>query len=111
MLSDCPNLKKVIWNENIPVIPEYTFAGSTALEEVVFPDTVIEFSKGTFRNCDALTNFDVPDNVKIIKAESFYSCDNTANKMRWIFGKIKTAHFPTSIENNQSQSVLSTQNC
>ena len=52
---------------NVKALGNYDFDGCTALEEVIFEGTAINYlGTYTFRNCTSLKSFTIPENVKVL---------------------------------------------
>ncbi len=68
------NIKKVIIEEGITDIGNYTFAGCENLESVSLPSTLKNISMGSFQQT-GLTEVTIPDGVEIIYPDSFAACD------------------------------------
>lgn len=66
-------ITKVIIPEGVEVIESYAFANLTALEEVVFPSTLIRIGVGAFYGCTKLKKVNF-ENVKFINERAFYNC-------------------------------------
>ena len=67
-------LSEVKFENGIKAIPDYLFAGATALETIAIPDTVTSVGNYSFSNCTVLKNVTIPDSVTNIKNGAFYEC-------------------------------------
>ncbi len=67
-------LSEVKFENGIKAIPDYLFAGATALETIVIPNTVTSVGNYSFSNCTVLKNVTIPDSVTNIENGSFYEC-------------------------------------
>lgn len=72
-------ITKVVIPEGVEEIQSYAFANLSALEEVVFPSTLIRIGVGAFYDCKNLkkANF---ENVKFINERAFENCQIAAPK-------------------------------
>ncbi len=67
-------LSEVKFENGIKAIPDYLFAGATALETIAIPDTVTSVGSYSFSECSALKNVTIPDSVTNIKNGAFNEC-------------------------------------
>ena len=67
-------LSEVKFENGIKAIPDCLFAGATALETIVIPDTVTSIGDGAFSECSALKNVTIPDSVTKIGSHAFDEC-------------------------------------
>ena len=67
-------LSEVKFENGIKAIPDYLFAGATALETIAIPDTVTSVGSDSFSECSALKNVTIPDSVTNIKNGAFNEC-------------------------------------
>ena len=67
-------LSEVKFENGIKAIPDYLFAGATALETIAIPDTVTSIGSYSFSECSALKNVTIPDSVINIKNGAFNEC-------------------------------------
>ena len=72
-------LTTVNFEEGITAIPDYLFAGATALETIVIPDTVTSIGYYSFSECTALKSIAIPDSVTEIEGYAFYNCTNLSS--------------------------------
>ena len=66
-------IKKIVIPEGVTAISSHAFAGLSALEEVVFPSTLVRIGVGAFYKCEKLTKVNL-ENVKFINEKAFYQC-------------------------------------
>ena len=69
------NLKKVVFNDKITVIPEACFMNCEGLEEVTIPNTITKMGNACYRDCDNLKNVVIGERVATVGATSFYYCE------------------------------------
>ena len=67
-------LTTVNFEEGVTAIPDFLFAGATALETIVIPDTVKSIGYYSFDECSALKNVIIPDSVTKIDSHAFSNC-------------------------------------
>ena len=72
-------LTTVNFEEGITAIPDYLFAGATALETIVIPDTVTSIGYYSFSECTALKSIIIPDSVTEIEGYAFDGCINLSS--------------------------------
>lgn len=66
-------ITKVVIPEGVTTIEAYAFANLSALEEVVFPSTLVRIGVGAFYDCKKLKKVNF-ENVKFINERAFYNC-------------------------------------
>ena len=67
-------LTTVDFEEGVTAIPDFLFAGATALETIAIPDTVKSIGYYSFDECSALKNVIIPDSVTDISSHAFSNC-------------------------------------
>ncbi|MGN1205721.1 MAG: leucine-rich repeat protein, partial [Eubacterium sp.] len=67
------SIKKVIINEGITTLGDFTFSGCSSLKQVVFPEEFSAIGTRAFFNT-GLTKVKIPDGVKSIPSHAFYGC-------------------------------------
>ena len=68
------SLKKIVFGENVKLVPGLCSYNSTALEEIVFSDSIEEIDYGAFWGCTALKTFTLPNSLKLIDMYAFADC-------------------------------------
>ena len=78
VFSDCVNLQKIIFPENLKKIGKCSFKNCTSLEELYFPNTLKEIGDSAFYDCDELETirFEEDSELEIIGSYAFYNCYN-----------------------------------
>lgn len=69
------NLKKVVFNDKITVIPEACFMNCEGLEEVTIPNTITRMENACYRDCDNLKKVVIGERVSTIGATAFHYCE------------------------------------
>ncbi len=70
--AGCTNLKNIVLEEGMTVVPNYVCA-NTSITEMTIPSTVKEIGVGAFSGCTSLSKVDL-GNVERIGAQSFKNC-------------------------------------
>lgn len=95
VFKDCKNLKDIVINDNITMIPSYAFSGCSSLEKIVIPKNIKTIGGYAFSNCSAeivwdassLTHidsygfsdykgnsFEIPNTVEFYGTSAFRNC-------------------------------------
>ena len=67
-------IKKVIIEDGITNIGQYSFYKCSALSTVTIPNSVTTIGYETFRSCNRLTSVTIPNSVTSIGDKAFYEC-------------------------------------
>ncbi len=70
----CTNLKNIVLEEGMTVIPDYVCA-STPITEIVIPNTAKEIGMWAFKNCSLLKKITILDNVENIEGYNSSNSD------------------------------------
>lgn len=81
-------IKKVVIQEGVTNVSNYSFYNCDNISEVVLSDTITEIGDFAFYNCAQLKNINIPEGVKIIGEEAFSQCYN-----------LQSIDLPSSLEN------------
>ena len=96
--TECENLTKVVFEEGIVNIPNFTLNGASSVKEVSIPDSVTTIgedafrqlgnlesialpknlttiSRGAFSECSSLSGISLPETVTTLGSNSFYACN------------------------------------
>ena len=76
LFAECPNLKKVSFEEGTKKIYSGILRDATSVKEILLPDSVEEIESYAFGNCVALNSMIIPRNVKLIENNAFDACSN-----------------------------------
>ena len=68
--------KKIIIENGVTKIGDYSFSGCTNVENVLIPDSVTSIGFYAFSNCSSLTSISVPMSVKSIKRGMLEGCSS-----------------------------------
>lgn len=68
------NLKSVILNEGITILPANIFSHISSLKNIVLPNSLTEIGESAFLDCAQMEAIDLPSSVKIIGKNAFYGC-------------------------------------
>lgn len=135
MLKNCVNLTKVNFGENrnkdyaFTAINAECFAGDTALESIIIPNTVNSIQGSVFKdctnlknvtlptnpsfktlnnsifeNCESLTELVVPKNVVTIKNNAFKNCENLVSIQ--LLGKVSTIEKDAFVGCNKLENIF-----
>lgn len=74
--TDMFNLKDVIIEDGVPLIPERAFVGCSALTSVTIPDTVAFIGDEAFKSCESLTSVTIGSGIEKIDGTAFVWCTN-----------------------------------
>ena len=80
-LGQCEQISKVILEDGITNIGNYSFAGCNNLKEIEIPSSVTEIGERTFYTCTSLQNIMLPDSVIKIGVWAFGNCTSLKNIM------------------------------
>ena len=72
--AGCTNLKNIVLEEGMTVIPDYVCA-STPITEIVIPNTAKEIGMWAFKNCSLLKKITILDNVENIEGYNSSNSD------------------------------------
>ena len=72
-------ITKVVIEEGITRLGDFTFYMFPALEEVVFASTVTEIGHSAFLYCNTLKKANLPENIELIEDYAFEGCSSLAN--------------------------------
>lgn len=70
------NIQKVIIEENVTTIGNFSFYDCENLNRVTIPDSVTDIGDNAFNGCYYLGNVTIPDSVNIIGIGAFGNCQN-----------------------------------
>lgn len=70
----CTKLKKIEVPEGVIKIPAWTFSGSTSLQDVILPSTLMSIESDAFRGCLGLEKIRFNEGLETIKSGAFASC-------------------------------------
>ena len=83
---DCSNLSpwyyyresitKVIINDGVTSIGDWTFTGCSSLTSIIIPNSVTSIGDLAFYGCTSLTSIEIPNSVTSIRDEAFYGCSS-----------------------------------
>ena len=68
------NIKKIVVEEGVTGLGDYTFGFCFYVEEIVLPESLVHIGSGVFYNCMSLKKINIPDSVTRIYSGSFYNC-------------------------------------
>ena len=74
ILSDCPNLKEVVFNGNISYIYAYMFENDAKLSTITIPSSVTAIGSNAFSGCTSLKAINIPEGVTTIGGSAFENC-------------------------------------
>lgn len=74
ILFNCPNLREVVFNENINYIYEYMFENDAKLSTITLPSSVTAIGSSAFKGCTSLKAINIPDGVTTIGGSAFKNC-------------------------------------
>ena len=77
--SNCDNLVKVEFGENISIIGQDAFNGCHKLSDIEIPDSVTTIEHSAFAFCHSLKNVKIPEKVKSIGNKAFRCCNSLEN--------------------------------
>ena len=69
-------IEKIIIENGITRIGEFTFQHCSNLKEVSLPDTLISIGENAFCECNSLTEITIPSSVTSIEQKAFNSCSS-----------------------------------
>ena len=72
--GETTNIKKVIINEGITVIGQYSFIQCTNLKEAILPQSLTDIEESAFKECKKLEKIDLPKNIQYIRKFAFSEC-------------------------------------
>ena len=72
--SSCTSLTSIVFGENVKIIPNYAFAFSRHITELVIPDSVTKIGKASFQTCDLLASVTLGKRVASIGDSAFGWC-------------------------------------
>lgn len=72
--AGCSALERVIMPNSVKVIEESAFFSCTSLVSIVIPKSVESIEHDTFFNCTSLKNVSLPDGLKTINYQAFWDC-------------------------------------
>lgn len=70
----CTKLKRIEVPEGVIKIPAWTFSGSTSLQDVILPSTLMSIESDAFRGCLGLEKIRFNEGLETIKSGAFASC-------------------------------------
>ena len=68
------DLEKIIFDDDIKILPPLMFTGCENLIDVELPN-LIEIKEQAFQNCYRLKNIKLPDSLTFIDNKAFFNCD------------------------------------
>ncbi len=83
---NCTALETIVFPESLKEINWYTFALCTSLKEVVLPDGVTNIGLGAFKECTALENVELSESLAAVSSDAFNGCTS-----------LKTIKIPASV--------------
>ena len=72
--NNCYNLKRVTIEDGAALIPQYAFADTPALEEIVLPNSIKTIGNYSFAKCLNLQHITLPENLTKIGYQAFSDC-------------------------------------
>lgn len=78
MFSGCVNLVSVVTPEKMDSIGFSAFNGCESLASFVLPQGIRTIGSSAFDNCKSLTSINIPETVKIIEEKAFHYCEGLA---------------------------------
>ncbi|MBP0968012.1 MAG: leucine-rich repeat protein, partial [Oscillospiraceae bacterium] len=72
--ADKTGIEKVVMQDGITNIGDYSFQGCSNMKEISVPDTVTRIGSHAFYHCTALTENPIPAHVTEIGSFAFYEC-------------------------------------
>lgn len=76
------DLEKVIFNNKLEIIGEFTFTGCEKIKELTLPDSVIEIGDYAFGLCKSLERIYISENVTRLQSSTFHNCASL-NEVIW----------------------------
>ncbi len=67
------DVKTIIIEDGVSIIPDYAFRGLTELKKVILPSSVNTIGKGAFSGCANLKQIELPEGITKIEKKTFYN--------------------------------------
>ena len=74
ILSDCPNLKEVVFEGNLTAIYDEMFENDANLSIITIPSSVTAIGSNAFSGCTSLKAINIPEGVTTIGESAFENC-------------------------------------
>ena len=74
ILSDCPNLKEVVFEGNLTAICDQMFENDAKLSIITIPASVTSIGGAAFSGCTSLKSINIPEGVTTIGETAFKNC-------------------------------------
>lgn len=76
---DCTSLTNVIFQDDLPYIPDFAFYNCLSLANLNLPQTISSIGQCAFYKCSGLTSVTIPTNTTTINIYAFLDCSALAN--------------------------------
>ena len=73
------SIEKIIIDEGITRIGDYSFLNCDILKSVIIPESVVYIGANAFRNCKELVSITIPKNVRMIGEYALWGCTNLSS--------------------------------
>ncbi|MBQ3905058.1 MAG: leucine-rich repeat domain-containing protein, partial [Eubacterium sp.] len=101
------DIKKVVINNGITYLGDYTFNGCTGITAVSLPDGLTEIGCSAFNGCTSLSSINFPSSLKAVRTDALYNTPYYNNGANWEKGILYVNSLIAAVENTASITVKS----